>query len=157
MGSSSSTPDVTAASELGRLYLRANDVTRIINDYNRNINSPSVRSTSSSFTTLLSEISATSASYLINIYGIDLGSIVPTQSDAELISNLDTSLNRARLNGLLDRTYALEMHYQVRLLIVLENSISNKTDITQIKEFLDSSKESLGRLEETFGKYAQTD
>jgi len=154
---SSSTPEPTEITELGRLYTTAKEITNTINEYNGSVNSPSLRSTGSSFSTLLSEISAKSSTYLTDVFGITIDSVLITASDQENINVLNSNLNKAKLNGLLDRTYASEMRYQIRLLVVLENSIYKKTSNSSIKEFLESSTTSLNHLEETFGNFSQAD
>lgn len=153
--SSSSTPETTAPSELARLYARANDLTATINEYNGSVRSSSLRSTGASFSTLLAEISNSTSTYLTN-YGVDPGGAVATGDDAALITELNSSLKNARLNGLLDRNYASEMYYQIRYLLVIEESVYNKTSDSSLKSYLESSSDSLSRLGNTFYNFSES-
>lgn len=154
VAASSSRPEKSEAtdiSELGRLYTRSVSLSKTISKYNRMISRPSIRSTGSSFSTLLEEISSKTKSYLTG-RGVDTGAIVATADDAAKITELEESLEQARLNGseILDRRYASEMFYQIRFLIIIEDSIIKKTTDADLKSYLESSKESAYRLGDSF-------
>lgn len=152
---SSSTPEVTAPSELSRLYVRAEELTKTINTYNGSVRSSSLRSTGASFSTLLAGITTTSTTYLTN-YGVDPGGATSSAEDTSLITDLNNSLENARLNGILDRNYASEMYYQIRYLLVIEESIYNKTSDSSLKSYLESSSDSLSRLGNTFYNFSES-
>ena len=156
VGSSPKETEATATSELGRLYTRVEELTKTITKYNGSVSKPSLRSTGASFSTLLAELSTTTKSYLTN-YGIELNAITPSASDTTLITNLNSSLENYRLNGILDRKYASEMYFQIRYLIVIEDSVREKTTDTNLQTYLESSKTSLSRLQETFYNFSESD
>ncbi len=148
---SSQTPEVTATSELNRLYSRSNELIKTISDYNGSVRSSSLRSTGASLSTLLTEVSSTSASYLGDTKSDEL-----TADDAQNLTDLVASLENARLNGILDRHYASEMYYQIRYLLIIEDSVRNRTADANLKSYLDSSYTSLSHLGETFNNFSES-
>lgn len=152
----SSAPETTATSELGRLYVRSNELIKTITAYNGSVRSSSLRSTGTSFSTLLTDLSSTSSTYLTKTLGVDLATATPTENDVLLISKLNTSLETARLNGILDRHYASEMYYQIRYLITIESSVAAKTTDASLQSYLKSSTTSLSHLEDTFQNFSES-
>jgi hypothetical protein len=153
----SSKPEATLASELGRLYTRTNELNKTITTYNPSVHHSTLRSNGASFSTLLVEISSTSSSYLTHSLGVELGTIAVPESDSTIINNLNTSLENARLNGILDRKYASEMYYQIIYLLNLEDSVDKRTNDNTLKSFLESSRNSLLLLEDTFHNFSESD
>ena len=154
---SSSTQEKTDLTEIGRLNWRSNELIKVINTYNGALNHSSLRSSGASLSTLLTEISATTQKYLQDSATEDEAATTatPTSSDTQIIQNLNTSLTKAKLNGLLDRTYANEMYYQIRWLIALEESVTKKSNDEVLKKYLGSSTESLTRLQDAFYKFSE--
>ena len=148
---SSQTPEVTAASELNRLYSRSNELIKTISDYNGSVRSSSLRSTGTSLSTLLTEVSSTSASYLGEAKTDEL-----TPDDAQNLADLTASLESARLNGILDRHYASEMYFQIRYLLIIEDSVRSRTGDANLKSYLNSSYASLSHLGETFNNFSES-
>lgn len=148
---SSNSPEVTDVSELNRLYARSLELTKTINEYNGSVRSSSLRSTGTSLSTLLTEVSSTSTSYLGEIKTEELAA-----DDAKNLTELNASLENARLNGILDRRYASEMYYQIRYLIIIENTVHEKTADANLKTYLESSSASLSRLGETFNNFSES-
>ncbi len=153
----SSKPDVTLASELSRLYTRTNELNKTITTYNPSVHHSTLRSNGASLSTLLVEISSTSSSYLTHDLAIELSAIAAPESDNTIISNLNASLENARLNGVLDRKYASEMYYQIIYLLNIEDSVDKRTSDSSLKSFLESSKNSLLLLEDAFHNFSESD
>lgn len=147
----SSKPEATATSELNRLYNRSTELLKTYNAYNGSVRSSSLRSTGTSLSTLLTELSSTTTSYLG-----DAKTDGVVGEDAQNFLELNNTLEKARLNGILDRNYAHEMHYQIRYLIIIEDSVREKTADANLKTYLTSSTESLSRLSETFGNFSES-
>src|SRR5690606_38923376 len=64
-----------------------------------------------------------------------------------------SELNNAWLNGVLDRSYAREMSYQLETLILLIDQIEPKTNNTSFKEFLVSTRDKFEPLRDRFAKF----
>ncbi|MBQ1528579.1 hypothetical protein IIZ77_02960 [Candidatus Saccharibacteria bacterium] len=150
-GGSSKAPEVTATSELNRLYTRSNELIKTVSTYNGSVRSSSLRSTGTSLSTLLTELSSTSASYLGDAKVDDAD-----PDDAQNLTELNNTLEKARLNGILDRNYAHEMDYQIRYLLIIEDSVREKTTDANLKSYLTSSAESLSRLGDTFNNFSES-
>ena len=156
-GSAPKSDEPTAASELIRLNIRAEELNKTVNTYNTHVRSSSLRSTGSQFSSILTEIATSSSVYLTQNLGVNPKSIAAPADDAAIITELNATLERARLNGLLDRQYAYEMYYQVRRLFNLEESVEKRTNDSIIRAFLDSSKKSLTLIEESFQNFSGAD
>lgn len=154
-GSSPSTPESTASTEFGRLKVYSDELIKTITTYNGSVRSSSLRSTGTSFSTLLTDISSRSTTYLTEL-GADPTAITATSSDTKILSDTTSSLESARLNGILDRRYASEMYFQIRYIINIESTISNKTTNSAIKAYLNDSTNSLKRLGDTFYNFSES-
>ena len=157
IGGNSSTPEATVSSELTRLYTRASELSKTITKYNSSISHSALRSNGAQLSTLLTEITTSTSSYLTNNLGTDPKKLTLTESDAANISKLDDDLKKARLNGLLDRTYAHEMDYQIDYLLIIEESIHKKNSDNYLNAFIESSSSSLTLLKESFHNYSESD
>lgn len=157
IGGNSSTPEATVSSELTRLYTRASELSKTITKYNSSISHSALRSNGAQLSTLLTEITTSTSSYLTNNLGTDPKKLTLTESDAANISKLDDDLKKARLNGLLDRTYAHEMDYQIDYLLIIEESIHKKNSDSYLNAFIESSSSSLTLLKESFHNYSESD
>lgn len=157
LGGGSSTPKATVSSELSRLYTRSSELNKTIANYNQSIGHSALRSYGTQLSTLLTEITTNTSSYLSKNLGIESKNLTITASDAANIETLKTDLEKARLNGILDRTYAHEMDYQIDYLLIIEESIRKKTSETYLSTFIESSINSLDLLKESFHNYSESD
>ena len=156
-GGSSSKSQPTASTELGRLYMRASELSKTITNYNRSVSHSTLRSNGAQLSTLLTEITTTTSTYLSKNLGIETKSLALSDSDAANINKLNADLEKARLNGLLDRTYAHEMGYQIDYLLIIEESIRKKTTDSILTAFIQSSTNSLTLLKDAFQNYSESD
>lgn len=157
LGGGSSTPKATVSSELSRLYTRSSELNKTIANYNQSIGHSALRSYGTQLSTLLTEITTNTSSYLSKNLGIESKNLTITASDAANIETLKIDLEKARLNGILDRTYAHEMDYQIDYLLIIEESIRKKTSETYLSTFIESSINSLNLLKESFHNYSESD
>ena len=153
----SSNSESTVSSELSRLYTRATELNKTITNYNRSVSHSALRSNGAQLSTLLTEVIANSSTYLSKNLGIEPKKLTITGKDAANIKKLNSDLEKARLNGLLDRTYAHEMEYQIDYLLIIEESIQKKTSESYLKAFIESSTNSLNLLKESFHNYSESD
>lgn len=153
-GSSSSEP--TASSELARLYHRSDALEQSLTTYTPSVKSSSLRSSAATLSTILAELKSTSNTYF-TASGAKLEDYPLAASDSKIITALDSSLENARLNGILDRTFASEIYYQIRYLIIIEDSTLAKSSDASLTTFLQSSKTSLERLRDTFATFSESE
>jgi hypothetical protein len=145
------------SSELSRLYTRATELNKTITNYNRSVSHSTLRSNGAQLSTLLTEVTANASTYLSKNLGIETKKLAMTEKDSANIKKLNADLEKARLNGLLDRTYAHEMDYQIDYLLIIEESIYKKTSESYLKAFIESSTSSLNLLKESFHNYSESD
>ena len=125
----------TADAELSRLYLRSNSLLETVKTYNSSVKSSELRAAGASLTAVLTDLNSSTATSL-------------EKSSAALAS--------AKLNGLLDRSYASELSYQISYLILLEDSALSKTSNAAISDYLTTSRASLVTLNATFSNFSET-
>ena len=156
LSSSQSSSEPTETSELSRLYRRSESLEKSISAYQSSIKASSLRSSVTSLSALITGLKTTSSNYLTKTLGVELSAYPITASDAAAITSLNSALENARLNGILDRVAASEFYYQIAHLIVIEESVLKKTSNSELKDFLSSSVESLSLLDETFYSYSES-
>lgn len=153
-----STPKVaTADEELGRIYNRSKTLLELIETYNSRVKSSSLRAAGSSLQTVLTELESGSETYMTSVYGLNAADFAMTAADTALVEGTSENLEKASLNGLLDRYYASEMSYQIAHLLIVENQALEKSSNADINSFLENSETSLNRLQETFSSYSESD
>ena len=152
----SSKSDATESSELSRLYLRASSLEETVNNNLKSLKSSSLRSSAASLSALLTEAKSSSSTVLESSFGIKTSSLKPSSEDTKLIDTTNKALESARLNGILDRKFASEMHYQIELFLLIENSVLKKTSNESLSSYLTSSYESLSRLSETLYSFSES-
>ena len=79
-----------------------------------------------------------------------------SDSNSSAMSTYKAELTRAKLNGHLDRTYAISTAYQISMLISLEKQARSKATNGTYASALDSSISDLEILYENFQKYTET-
>ena len=153
-----STPKVaTADEELGRIYNRSKTLLELIETYNSRVKSSSLRAAGSSLQTVLTELESGSEAYMTSVHGLNAADFAMTAADTALVEGTSENLEKASLNGLLDRYYASEMSYQIAHLLIVENQALEKSSNADINSFLENSETSLNRLQETFSSYSESD
>ena len=146
----------SASDELSRLYLRSDAVNKLITTYNKSVKSSSLRSHGTSLSTVLTDLKTSSSSTLKDSYGITPSSLALSAEDSALVQKSASALETARLNGILDRSYASELAYQISHLLILEDLARSKTSDAYIREYLDSSSASLQALESEFSNFSDS-
>ena len=109
-----------------QIYLRSTNLASTINTYNRSLRSSKLRSIgltlSSTLTAAINQLDPTFRSSATKDKNL-------STSETEYITELNDTLNNAKLNGMLDRTYANQMQLQTALLLsMLEQAINHTTD-----------------------------
>ncbi|MBR3204642.1 hypothetical protein IKF81_03095 [Candidatus Saccharibacteria bacterium] len=147
------TPEV----ELARLYQQSVALDNTISTYSPRVKSPSLRASSSSLTSILAELTTNAENTLTKVYGFgDSALKTPSSKDAKIISDSDDLLERARMNGILDRYYASQIAYRIHNLLILEDLVLSETSNQDITSYIESSQASLVQLEETFSNFSES-
>lgn len=138
-----------------QLDLRTTNLIETIEEYNKQVKSPALRSIGTSFSAILSDTNRDIEEYLVQEYEFD-----PKKADAkimkqetELIDDLNKSLENARLNGILDRTYVNKLDLQITLMLSLESDIISRTKKPELRSMLEKSSDSLKTLQNTIEGY----
>ena len=110
-----------------QIYLRTTNLEKTITTYNRSLRSSKLRAIgltlSSTLTAAINQMDTT------GLKNAAAQNRELTASETEYTANLDSTLNTAKLNGMLDRTYANQIQLQTSLLLVLiEQAINHTTD-----------------------------
>lgn len=132
-----------------QLVARFTTTIDVIDDYTDEMRSTAMRSHA---TTLRESINATNSSlvtYLETNYGYDQGSAEDSSAwaeEAEIAEVLRTELENARLNGILDRTYASEMMAFIGEVIGIESEIIERSDSAELDGILSNSTSSLENI-----------
>lgn len=118
---------------------------KISSDTQKNLKSGSLRSTNSNLTIFLTNTNRDIVDPLAknNIDVKKLDSAITTKEDG---SALTQKLEDARLNAVLDRTYASEMTYQLKTVAVLLQEIYDGTNSKSFKDFLEATNTNLQPL-----------
>ena len=153
---SSRSSEIPELSSLNSLYLRLNALSETIEAYNDKVKSPALRSSGRSLAVILENDKSSLSSLLASDYGEKVSSLKPDASLEKESKDLLASLEKARLNGLLDRTYANELEYAVSVLLAVESSALDKTENESLKSVLESSTSSLENIESDLSDYLKS-
>ncbi len=151
---SSRSSEIPELSPLNSLYLRLNVLSEAIEAYNDKVKSPALRSSGRSLAVILENDKSSLSSLLASDYGEKVSSLKPDVSLEKESKDLLASLEKARLNGLLDRTYASELAYEISVLLIYETSASEKSSSSSLKSFLASSSSSLTALKSDLEEFS---
>ena len=137
-----------------KLNLRSTNLSRTIETYNRNVKSSKLRSMGSSLRTVLNETASRTTTILTEDFNSKKSDKGAEESEKTYIEEVNTALENAKLNGLLDRDFVREMTYQIGLILSMESDILGKTKKDNLKEFLNSSYSNLESLYNDFSEYS---
>jgi len=138
--------EIPELAPLNSLYLRIDSLSKTIETYNPKVKSPSLRSTGQSLSIILAKNRSELSSLLASDYGEEAATLTADNSLLDEIKEYETSLEKARLNGILDRNYASELAYQISVLLIYETSAASKTSNSSVDSFVKSSTSSLETL-----------
>lgn len=148
-------------SQVEQIQLRSSNLIKTINTYNKSLKSSSLRSTGQSLSTVLTETNRELSSLLKSDYAVsdesDTSLSSETKSSEEdYINKVNTTLENARLNANLDRTYARQMALEISLLSSLESSLLEKTSKAPLKNILTTSLNNLSPLHTSFDSFTDS-
>lgn len=85
--------------------------------------------------------------------GVDIEKISSKITSAESVDDLNSRLEDARLNSVLDRTYAREMAYKLETLMSLLKKTYASSSDSSLKDFLTTTYSNLQPIQKTFEDY----
>lgn len=150
--SSSSTSGTDRVAELN---LRLATLQKIADTQQRNLRNNDLRSTNAAFSLYLSN-TARDMKDPVAALGITETSTPKklTAAEATLSTSINTSFEEAKLNIILDRTYAREMAYQIGVLRTMMTSVYKTTSNKTLKTTLETSDPSLQQVAKSFEDFS---
>ena len=142
-----------------KLYLHLDGTAAAIQEYQNYVRSSDLRSSSASLYGVLTDTAGGMESYLTEKYNIkkvkDTDKKLQEKATA-VKDELTGELFEAKINGILDRTYAHKMAYEISIIKAEESELYNKTKSEALKEVLNKSHESLTNLYDKFNDFSET-
>lgn len=140
-----------------QLYLRTNSLQDAVSEYTPSLKSSQLRAIGTSLSTILSSTSTQLNTYLASNSN-DQKNYQPNETNQTTESlfaeNLNTSLNNAKLNGLLDRTYENFIDLQVSLLLSQTSQLLARTKDATLINILTNFESSLSAIHASFESYS---
>ncbi len=153
LGSGKTTPtDLTK-----QLYVRTANLNTSLTTYNKSLKSSQLRAIGTSLNGVLTSASASLTNYLSSEGDKDADLNPPEKLlavETETIESLDTALNNAKLNGILDRVYANQIQLQVSLLITFISQLEQRTKDTDLLDIISQYQSNLTVIEQSLKDYS---
>ena len=152
---------VTMREKCRDLKLRLEETEKVMEEYQQYIKSSSLRSLSASLRGVYANTATQLNNFMISAYGS--GSESESKKDAAAAETaafnaevLADELFGAKINGLLDRTFAHKMALEIYSVASDEKGIVNSTNEAELKNILSSSYDSLNNLYTQFNEFSET-
>lgn len=120
------------------LLLHLDNTSDLIEEYQPNVKSSNLRSSSASLYSVLTNTSSSLSAFLEEKYEFNTKDIEENVTEAAELDKeeLETELFNAKINGLLDRTYAHKMTYEIAIFLAEESKLLNSTSDASLKSIL---------------------
>lgn len=140
------------------LKLHLDHTVKVMEEFQPDVKSSLLRSLSASLKGVFMNTSSQMNTFMANAYGYEERNVKETVvEEAELNAEvLTTELFEAKINGLLDRTYAHKMALEIYSAMGDEAGISNATNEAELKSILSTSYDSLNNLYTQFNDFSET-
>lgn len=132
-----------------QLVAKMTTTIEVLDEYNDELHSTSARSLAASLRESFNATNAELTTFLTNNYGYDVGDAEDTEvwaSELEAATALADELEAARLNGILDRTYAREMILLIAEVVGMESEIMERSSETDLDTIMENSTSSLENI-----------
>ncbi len=141
-----------------RLLLHINATTEVISEYQPLLKSSSLRSSSASLSSVLSNTSRDLAEYMVAKYDYKENSVEKALTEEATLhkDEIENDLFNAKINGNLDRIYAHKMAYEISLISASESEIYNDSSDESLRNVLNTSYQSLENLYSLFDDFSET-
>lgn len=142
-----------------QIYVRSTNLQSTLKDYDKQLKSSKLRSIGSALSGTLTNTTNQLSTYLKKDESAK-SPLEPKEStvaeEAELSSNLNTSLNNAKLNGILDRSYTNQIQLQVSLLMSLGSELLARTKDPELERIVTDMNTSLQTVHDSLAAYSET-
>ena len=152
------TPSEGVKDKLQALKLHTSSLTKTINTYQSRVKSSVLRSSTASLNSILVNTTSNLTNYIADKYKTKDDKSVSAsikKKEEKLTTARDNELFEARINGLLDRTFASKMAYEITVLTTREKEILKLTKNDDLKNILNDSLNSLDNLYNSFNNYSE--
>lgn len=138
-----------------QLHQRLTTLQEVADDQQKHLKSSDLRTTNSSYLLFLANALQEYNEPLGNI-GVDPEKVSKSQAAKESAykTELEDKLEDARLNAVLDRTYARDMAYELSVVRSMMNTLYGKTRSNSTKEFLQASDGNLTPIAKDFSEFS---
>lgn len=140
-----------------RLMLHITNTNKIVEAYQPEIKSSSLRASSASLKIVLADTESKLNNYLVEKYKFkeknvdkDIMEQATTAKDG-----LEAELFEAKINGVLDRVFAHKMAYEISTLMAEESKVLKATKNSTLTEMLKQSYDSLENLYDKFNDFSE--
>ena len=139
------------------LLLHINNTAELIQQYQPEVKSSNLRSSSASLYGVLTNTSRSLTNHLTEAYDYKEKNLDKKLIEEATLNqdNLEADLFEAKINGILDRIYAHKIAYEISILNNEEAKIVNITSDSKIKEILTTSQSGLEALYERFNSFSE--
>lgn len=144
--------------KLTALKLHTTNLSKTISTYQPRVKSSSLRSNTASLNGVLTNATNGITNYMTEKYKTkDDKNISKTlkKKEEDLTKKLEDELFNARINGLLDRTFASKMAYEITVISTRSKEILKLTKNDDLKNILNTSLNSLDNLYNSFNNYSE--
>lgn len=147
----------TSSDTVKQLYTRMENVSKLVNDYNKSLKSSQLRAINYSLSGTLTGTIPQLGNYLKESSS-NSNSIAPPSNlattETTLYESTNAKLADAKLNGMLDRIYTAQIHMQISLLMNLTSEVLKRNSSTDLHTILDNFYSNLKVIEETLNNYS---
>lgn len=133
-------------------------VNETLDEYADQVKNSDIRNMTASFRSVLNEIILNDAGLMLSEYGIEVDDF--DEEDNEIVAQekkandeLNSTLEDARLNGILDRVYLREITMQVAYIRSYQSEIAERTKNSKVEEFSLKADANLGNIYEQFHSF----
>ena len=141
------------------LLVHLTNTSEIVAEYQSNVRSSELRSSSASLYGVLTNTNSELTKYATEKYKIkntkDISKNILDKANEEK-EQLNKELFEAKINGILDRTYAYKMSYEIMVIMAEENSLHDATKNDSLKDSLSKSYDSLKNLYDLFNNFSES-
>ncbi len=140
------------------LKLHLDNTSSVIEEYQPNVKSSSLRSSSASLNSVISDTNSKLTDFVTAKYEFKEKDVDKKLKDAAARNQeeLSNELFEAKINGVLDRVYAHKMSYETSMLMTEEAKLINSSKDDALKSILSTSYDSLKNLYDNFNNFSET-
>lgn len=132
-----------------RLQTRATNFTEAVDTYHTKIKSSELRAASTTLSSTLKNLTAN----LPRFYKKTPPDSMTTE-EQQIILDINSTLEDAKINGTLDRTYARQLAYGTKIIILLIEQIEKGNNDASLGTLLNDTKNSLNAILPTFSDFS---